>query len=192
MVACHEDSNRSDVFLYAGFHLVISSYEYIGNVLRYASRVLESSLRNRISEDLSRYLKNGNPLRVLVADDCKLNRHVMKAMLDELGVESDFASSGPMALAKLQAGTYDLLMLDIQMPGMSGFDVIETYQAVHSGKELVPIMVITGDATSEIHDECDRLGVARFLLKPVDQEMLRNACASLVPPVEAQYRTGIA
>ena len=73
-------------------------------------------------------------------------------------------------------------MLDIQMPGMSGFDVIEAYQAAHAGKDLVPIMVITGDATPEIHDECDRLGVARFLLKPVDQEILRNALASLIRP----------
>lgn len=192
MVAYDEDDSRRDVYLYEGFHLVISSYEDIGNVLQYASRVLESGLRNRISENFSRYLKNGKRRKVLVADDSKLNRHVMKAMLDEFGVESDFASSGPMTLEKLQANTYDLLVLDIQMPGMSGFDVIEAYQAVHSGEELVPIMVITGDATPEIHDECERLGVARFLLKPVDQEILRNALVSLIRPVDAQYSPGIA
>jgi CheY-like chemotaxis protein len=179
------------MYLQAGFHLVISSYEDIENVLQYASRVLESGLRDRISENFSRYLKNGKRRKVLVADDCRLNRHVMKAMLDEFGVESDFASSGPMALEKLQANTYDLLVLDIQMPGMSGFDVIEAYQAAHAGKDLVPIMVITGDATPEIHDECDRLGVARFLLKPVDQEMLRNALASLIRS-DAQSSPGIA
>jgi CheY-like chemotaxis protein len=192
MVAYHVDANRRDVYLQAGFHLVISSYEAIGNVLQYAARVLESGLRSRISDNFSRYLKNGKRLKVLVADDCRLNRHVMKAMLGEFGVESDFAESGPMALEKLQSETYDLLMLDIQMPGMSGFDVIEAYQAAHSGKELIPIMVITGDATSEIHDECDRLGVARFLLKPVDQEMLRNALASLVLPVDDRYGAVIA
>jgi response regulator of citrate/malate metabolism len=53
-------------------------------------------------------------------------------------------------------------------------------------------MVVTGDATPEIHDECERLGVARFLLKPVDQEMLRNALVSLIQPVDAQYSPGIA
>jgi two-component system sensor histidine kinase RpfC len=192
MVAYHGDDSRRDEYLYKGFHLVISSYEDIENVLQYASRVLESGLKNRISENFSRYLKNGKRRKVLVADDSKLNRHVMKAMLDEFGVESDFASSGPVTLEKLQANTYDLLVLDIQMPGMSGFDVIEAYQAVHSGEELVPIMVVTGDATPEIHDECERLGVARFLLKPVDQEMLRNALVSLIQPVDAQYSPGIA
>ena len=191
MVAYDEDDSSRDMYLQAGFHLVISSYEDIGNVLQYASRVLESGLRDRISENFSRYLKNGKRRKVLVADDCRLNRHVMKAMLDEFGVESDFASSGPMTLEKLQANTYDLLVLDIQMPGMSGFDVIEAYQTMHSGKELVPIMVITGDATPEIHNECDRLGVARFLLKPVDQEMLRNALVSLIRS-DAQSSPGIA
>jgi two-component system sensor histidine kinase RpfC len=192
MVAYNEDDGRRDDYLHAGFHLVISSYEDVGNVLQYAARILESGLRNRISENFSRHLKNGKRLKVLVADDCKLNRHVMRAMLGELGVESDFASSGPTALEKLQSKTYDLLVLDIQMPGMSGFDVIEAYQADQSGEGLIPIMVITGDATSEIHDECDRLGVARFLLKPVDQEMLRNALASLLSPAGAQYSPGIA
>ena len=192
MVAHDEDSGRRDRYLHAGFHLVISSYEDIGNVLRYAARVLESGLRNRVSEDLSRYLRNGEPFRVLVADDSRLNRHVMKAMLDEFGVESDFASSGSVALDKLKVGKYDLLMLDIQMPGMSGFDVIEAYHADHSGEELTPIMVITGDATSEIHEECDRLGVARFLLKPVDQEMLHNALVSLIRPGGTPYSPGIA
>jgi CheY-like chemotaxis protein len=129
---------------------------------------------------------------VLVADDCKLNRHVMKAMLDEFGVVSDFASSGAMTLEKLQADRYDLLVLDVQMPGMSGFDVIETYQAANISKNLIPIMVVTGDATAEVQDECNRLGVARFLLKPVDQDMLRNALASLMMPVEEQYSPGIA
>ena len=192
MVAYHGDAGRRDAYLNEGFHLVINSCEDIENVVQYASRVLESGLRNRISEIFSRYLKNGKRLRVLVADDSKLNRHVMKAMLDEFGVESDFASSGPVTLEKLQAETYDLLVLDIQMPGMSGFDVIEAYQAAHVDEKLVPIMVVTGDATPEIHDECERLGVARFLLKPVDQEMLRNALVSLIGPVEAQHSPGIA
>jgi two-component system sensor histidine kinase RpfC len=192
LVACDSESQRHDLYLRTGFHMVMDSFEYIDNVLLYASLVLDSCTHVLQREDVGWYQKDGNTSRVLVADDCKLNRHVMRAMLGELGIESDFASSGPMTLEKLQAETYDLLVLDIQMPGMSGFDVIEAYQEVQSDEEQIPIMVITGDATSEIHDECDRLGVASFLLKPVDQEMLRNALASLISPAGAQYSPGIA
>jgi two-component system sensor histidine kinase RpfC len=192
LVAFDKENQRRDLYLRTGFHVAIQSFDYIDNLLLYAAEMLDSCAYTAQSVDISRYQKDGNGLRVLVADDCKLNRHVMKAMLDEFGVVSDFASSGAMTLEKLQTNRYDLLVLDIQMPGMSGFDVIEIYQAANTRENLIPIMVVTGDATAEIQAECNRLGVARFLLKPVDQDMLRNALASLMMPVEEQYSLGIA
>ena len=192
LVAFDKEDQRRDLYLRTGFHVAIQSFDYIDNLLLYAAEMLDSCAYTAQSVDISRYQKDGNGLRVLVADDCKLNRHVMKAMLDEFGVVSDFASSGAMTLEKLQTDRYDLLVLDIQMPGMSGFDVIEIYQAANTRENLIPIMVVTGDATAEIQAECNRLGVARFLLKPVDQDMLRNALASLMMPVEEQYSLGIA
>ena len=164
LVAFDKNTERRKQYLRAGFHLVIHSFEYMDNVRLYAAQVLDACSNKLQREGIACYREDGNPFTVLVADDCKLNRHVMRAMLDEFGVISDFASSGAMALEKLQSGTYDLLLLDIQMPGMSGFDVIEAYQAANASEDLVPVMVVTGDATVEIQDECDRLGVARFIL----------------------------
>ena len=149
-------------------------------MLSYASRILDTHTRDNLRDDLAIFLESGKELNVLVTDDCRLNRHVMKAMLDDMGVKSDFASSGPMALEKLRSGTYNLMVLDIQMPGMSGFDVIELYRARTAKDVAIPIFVVTGDATTEIYEKCDRLGVSRFLLKPVDQEKLRYALISLI------------
>jgi len=142
--------------------------------------------------DVSLPQEERNRLNVLVTDDCRLNRRVMKAMLDDIGVDSDFASSGPMALEKLRDSAYDLLALDIQMPGMSGFDVIELYQSRNTTGKLVPILVVTGDATAEIYDRCDELGVSQFLLKPVDPEKLRHALATLVPAAGCEASPGLA
>jgi len=180
LVALCEDTSKHDDYLRAGFHLVIETCERIENVLSYASRILGTHTRDNLRDDLAIFLESGKVLNVLVTDDCRLNRHVMKAMLDDLGVESDFASSGPMALEKLRSGIYDLMVLDIQMPGMSGFDVIELYRARTAKDVAIPIFVVTGDATTEIYEKCDRLGVSRFLLKPVDQEKLRYALISLI------------
>jgi two-component system sensor histidine kinase RpfC len=180
LVAFHENGHKHDDYLRAGFHLVVHSHEYIENVLSYAARILDTRTKNNLKEDLSQYLKSGKRLRILVTDDCRLNRHVMKAMLDEMNVDSDFAASGPVALEKLRSSEYDLLVLDIQMPGMSGFDVIELYKARNSEHLKIPIIVITGDATADIYDKCDQLGVSRFLLKPVDQEKLSYALTSLI------------
>ncbi|MDH3971614.1 MAG: ATP-binding protein, partial [Gammaproteobacteria bacterium] len=192
LVALDERAGRRMQYLHAGFDLVVDSLERFDNVRMYASQVLNSCSKQLRREDLSRFRKDDKPLMVLVADDSKLNRHVMRAMLDDMGVASEFAASGAAALEKLQSGSYDLLLLDIQMPGMSGFDVIEAYQAANSGGDMAPVMVVTGDATTEVHDECNRLGVSRFMLKPVDQEMLRDAFTSLIKPVEGEYSPGIA
>jgi len=192
LIAFQEDKHKRDNCLHAGFHLVIHSFEHIENVLSYAARMLHTRTRNNLKEDLARYLKNGESLNVLVTDDCRLNRHVMKAMLDDMGIESDFASSGPMALEKLRIGAYDLLVLDIQMPGMSGFDVIELYKARNSQDKTIPIIVVTGDATAEIYEKCDQLGVSRCLLKPVDQNKLRYALSSLITPGGHESSPGIA
>jgi two-component system sensor histidine kinase RpfC len=192
LVALDERAGRRMQYLHAGFDLVVESLDHFDNVRLYASQVLNSCSKQLQREDLTRFRKGDKPLMVLVADDSKLNRHVMRAMLDDMGVASEFAASGTVALEKLQSGSYDLLLLDIQMPGMSGFDVIEAYQAANSSGDMTPVMVVTGDATTEIHDECNRLGVARFMLKPVDQEMLRDAFTSLIKPVEGEYSPVIA
>jgi CheY-like chemotaxis protein len=97
-----------------------------------------------------------------------------------------------MALEKLRNGTYDILVLDIQMPGMSGFDVIELYKARNLEEKEIPIIVVTGDATAEIYEKCDQLGVSRFLLKPVDQDKLRYALTSLLTPGGHDPDPGIA
>jgi len=180
LVALCDDASKHNDYLRAGFHLVVETCEQIENVISYASRILDTHTRDNLKDDLALFLRSGKRLNVLVTDDCRLNRHVMKAMLDDMGIESDFASSGPMALEKLRSGTYDLMVLDIQMPGMSGFDVIELYRARISEDLAIPIFVVTGDATTEIYERCDQLGVTRFLLKPVDQEKLRCALASLI------------
>jgi two-component system sensor histidine kinase RpfC len=180
LIAYDPDELKHDNYLRAGFHIAIGSSDNIRNVLSYASCILNINVSNRIREDLSRYLETAGEFRVLVADDCRVNRYVMKDMLEEIGVDPDFAPSGQVALQKLQCNEYDLMILDIQMPGMSGLDVIEAYKAQYPGEKSIPIVIVTGDATTEIHDECDRLGVSRFLLKPVDHDKLRHAISSLV------------
>ncbi|MCG6898748.1 MAG: response regulator [Gammaproteobacteria bacterium] len=192
LVAIHEDAHQHDEYLRAGFHLAVDTFEHIDNVLSYAASLLDTGTKSNRKAELARYLKNGKGLNILVTDDCRLNRHVMKAMLDDMGVQSDFASSGPMALEKLRNGSYDLMLLDIQMPGMSGFDVIELYKARNSEDKEIPIVVVTGDATAEIYKKCDLLGVSRFLLKPVDQEKLRHALTTLIATRGYESEPGIA
>ncbi len=181
LVAYHPESRLHDAYLRSGFHFVINSFVNIDNALHYAACMIQAgSASQKTLEDYTQLLAQHNDLRVLVADDCRMNRHVMKGMLNQLGVAPDIAASGDTALEKLRNNEYDIIMLDIQMPGLSGFDVIKEYRVLHPGADSVPIVVITGDATQEVYDECVQLGVSRFLLKPVDPGKLVRAIAGLV------------
>jgi CheY-like chemotaxis protein len=124
-------------------------------------------------------LSNGSRIRVLVADDSEINRHVFSSMLDFLGVDAIFAESGPVALQKLEDKKSDLVILDVQMPGMSGLDVIRHYHASTKISERIPIMIVTGDATADIQEECCQLGVRTFLTKPVELEKLHCAISGV-------------
>jgi CheY-like chemotaxis protein len=160
---------------------VVSSFENIDNALHYGACIRQAGrATQKTVEDYTHLLAQHDDLRVLVADDCSMNRYVMREMLKQLGVSPDIADSGHAALEQLQSNEYDIIMLDIQMPGLSGFDVIKEYRQLHPAAESVPIVVITGDATQEVYDECIKLGVSRFLLKPVDHSKLVHTISSLI------------
>jgi two-component system sensor histidine kinase RpfC len=181
LIAYHPDSRLHDTYLRSGFHVVMNSFGHFDNALHYGACILQAGRTTKKTvEDYMQLLAQHNDLRVLVADDCRMNRHVMKDMLAQLGVAPDIAASGEAALEQLQNNEYDIIMLDIQMPGLSGFDVIKEYRKLHPVTGSVPIVVITGDATQEVYDECVQLGVSRFLLKPVDPGKLVHAIAGLV------------
>lgn len=122
----------------------------------------------------------GRPLRVLVAEDSEINRQVLSGMLDLLSVDFSMASSGPSALEMVSACQPDMIMLDIQMPGMSGLDVIREYHRCSSPAERVPVVIITGDATADIRQECEHLGVWSFLTKPVELGQLYEVLSAYV------------
>lgn len=122
----------------------------------------------------------GRPLRVLVAEDSEINQQVLSGMLDLLSVDFRMASSGPSALEMVSACQPDMIMLDIQMPGMSGLDVIREYHRCSSPAERVPVVIITGDATADIRQECEQLGVWSFLTKPVELGQLYEVLSAYV------------
>jgi two-component system sensor histidine kinase RpfC len=125
-------------------------------------------------------LYSGRPLRLLVAEDSAINQQVMAGMLELLSVDCRFAASGAEALELVQSVRPDMLILDIQMPGMSGLDVIREYNRRISPPERVPVVIVTGDATADIRQECDELGVLSFLTKPVDLGQLYGVLAGYV------------
>ena len=144
------------------------------------NEVRDSPVANVADTDVQLVSAEGSPIRVLVAEDSEINRYVFMNMFELLGVQARYAESGPAALELLGKERFDLLILDIQMPGMSGLEVISHYHESTALPDRAPIVVITGDATADIRAECEQLGVRSFLAKPVGLDRLRQVIGEFV------------
>jgi signal transduction histidine kinase/CheY-like chemotaxis protein/HPt (histidine-containing phosphotransfer) domain-containing protein len=115
----------------------------------------------------------GAPLRILVVEDHPVNRRLALAMLARLGYRADTAADGFEALAAIERSAYDLVFVDVQMPGMSG---IELAQQLRERAAPVPRLVaMTANAFPEDRAACERAGMVDFVAKPFDGETLAGA-----------------
>jgi len=121
--------------------------------------------------------------RVLVVDDDNVTRTLTVRLLEALGHEVDSARDGAEGLAKLKAGV-DLVLLDVVMPGMDGFELCEHIRREPNGAD-VPVIMVTAKASREDRLRAVEAGANDFIAKPVDEAELRIRSASLLKMKEA-------
>lgn len=102
--------------------------------------------------------------RILVVDDNEDFRSMLLDFLQSLGCTARGTGDGEAALALLREVTFDLLFVDLRLPGMDGLDLIRQAKSLQS---LAPIIVVTGYASKESAIEAVRLGVTDYLEKPI-------------------------
>ena len=85
-------------------------------------------------------------IKVLVVEDIALNQLLMRTLLDDFGFECDIATNGKIAVEMLEAKSYDIILMDLQMPEMNGFETTEYIR--HTKNSLVPIIALTADVTT--------------------------------------------
>ncbi len=112
--------------------------------------------------------------RVLVVDDNPINLKLVALMLQKLGVESETAESGAEAVALADEEAFDAVLMDIEMPGMNGF---EACRQVHAIQPLLPVVALTAHATTEVADLSVAAGMCGYLAKPITMPALRTALA---------------
>ncbi len=124
------------------------------------------------------------PKRVLVVDDEEANRDLLEALLESLGHEPELAKDGLEALAKIKLDI-DLVLLDVMMPGMDGFEVA---RRIRQDPEVgdVPIVMATALTSKEDRLRSVEAGANDFITKPIDKTELRVRTASLLKMKESQ------
>ena len=140
------------------------------------------AVESRASRIEARGKKTG--VRILVAEDNTTNRMVALAQLQKLGYEADAAVDGAEAVEMVRCGSYDLVLMDCQMPVMDGFEATRQIRAsIHAE---IPIVALTASAMAGDCARCLAAGMTDYLAKPVDLLRLADVLERWVPSPGAQ------
>ena len=117
-------------------------------------------------------------IQVLVVEDMALNQLLMRTLLDDFGFKSDIAANGKLAIEKLAHNTYDVILMDLQMPEMNGFEATKHIRGIL--KSDIPIIALTADVTTVDLAKCKEVGMNDYIAKPVDERLLYSKIVGLV------------
>ena len=127
-------------------------------------------------QDLARY----RGTRVLLAEDNLVNQEVAMELLQDTGLEVDLAGNGQVALEMARQNSYDLVLMDVQMPVMDG---LQATRAIHAlpGRAQLPILAMTANAFEDERQRCLEAGMCDHVAKPVDPERFYGALRRWLP-----------
>ncbi len=108
--------------------------------------------------------------RILLVEDDRTNQLVASSILKKYGFQVEIASNGKEAIDRLSAHSYEIVLMDCQMPVMDGYEATRTIRRTESPvlNHQIPIIAMTANAMDESRDECIRAGMDDFLTKPVN------------------------
>ncbi|WP_066801128.1 response regulator [Sphingomonas soli] len=111
-------------------------------------------------------------MNVLFIEDDPMNRRVVKDMLDVAGATMAEAAWAEEGLAMLDEDTFDVILVDLRMPGTDGFETIRQIRARGDAKGELPIIVVTAETAADLRDRCLAVGADDVLFKPVAMDAL--------------------
>jgi PAS domain S-box-containing protein len=120
--------------------------------------------------------------KILVVEDIALNQLLMRTLLEDFGFECDIVPNGKLAIEKLQKESYDIILMDLQMPEMNGFEATEFIR--NKMNSTIPIIALTADVTTSDMARCKAVGMDDYISKPVDERILYSKIAVLLKKLE--------
>ena len=109
---------------------------------------------------------------ILVIEDQEDLAELYEATLEKAGYKVTNAYTGEEGIAEFRAGGADVILLDMTLPEMHGAQVLHEIRAINAS---VPVIIITGEASNDLRQQCERLGVQEYLSKPPDYDALLAA-----------------
>ena len=153
-----------------------SLYEVVAGVLGGAA----SPVQPPVPEKALKPPKAPSSARVLLVEDDKMNRKYLSMLLRKSGFEHDMVENGKEAVAAVQKGIYDLVLMDCSMPVMDGYEATRRIRETAVIGRGPHIIGLTGHAGTEARDKCMAAGMDQYISKPVEPEQLLQEIDNLV------------
>ncbi len=119
-------------------------------------------------------------LRILVAEDNPINQLIVKKLFADWETPIEFADNGKIAIEKLQKSSFDLVLMDIQMPEMDGYTAVQKIRTeLPEGLRKIPIMAMTAHATQNERQKCFEAGMDEYISKPFEPLELKKKILEL-------------
>jgi PAS domain S-box-containing protein len=146
----------------------VESKEHIGSVFQviipYAIGKTAKLSRPQQQKNSKKALSNN--LRVLLVEDNDINRLYAKSILDTWRCKTDIAENGLIAIEKLKSNSYDVILMDVQMPVMDGYEATKAIRMMPAPGNATPVVALTANATKIDIDKCLAAGMNDYLSKP--------------------------
>ena len=161
-----------------GGKILVKSKVDKGSTFSFSLIFKKTNIRAAADTELMELNIDHKNIKVLVVEDIALNQLLMKTLLDDFGFDRDIAANGKIAIEKMQTKTYDIILMDLQMPEMNGFEATEYIRTImHSD---IPIIALTADVTTVDLAKCKEIGINDYIAKPIDERILYNKIIGLV------------
>ncbi|MDI1354179.1 MAG: ATP-binding protein [bacterium] len=120
-------------------------------------------------------------LTILLVEDIPINQFLAQTILHDFGFTTDTAENGKIAIELLQKNDYDIVLMDLMMPEMNGFEATRFIRTQMTGpKSKIPIIALTADVTKADLDKCTKVGMNEYVSKPINETDLLNKISSLI------------
>jgi two-component system sensor histidine kinase/response regulator len=127
--------------------------------------------------------------RVLLAEDNRVNQLVALSLLQQMGVRADAVANGAEVLAALHLTPYDIVLMDVEMPEVDGFEATAAVrERERAGDRRIPIIAMTAHALREDRERCLAAGMDDYVSKPINKRLLEEALLRWAPRRDAQAK----
>ncbi len=121
-------------------------------------------------------------LRILIAEDNSTNQMVISRILERAGHSFRLVNDGQETLEALEQERFDVVIVDMHMPVISGIEAYKMYRFAHASEEPIPFIMLTANATLEAKRDCEQAGIRYFLTKPISSSRLLETISKAAQP----------